>query len=332
VQLLELAAAYATLGRGGSHLAPRFFESDPVPIPRRVLPADVTRQILDILADPRERAATFGRDGPLEFDLPIAVKTGTSKGNRDNWTVGVSPELTVAVWVGNFDGSPMLRSSGASGAGPLFHEVMEAALRRGPGQASQAPAGALGSGAGREPVWVCAASGLLAGPACPHRLALDVAPANAPHELCSWHERRCATGSGEGHGSSCPLVEVLPERYAAWALDSGRWLASVRRPASELAELALPGARSTAPTSPRVVFPRAGQRFVFDARVSPSQHELLLRAEAEARATLRFEVNGVLVCEARVPFECSWPLRRGRHELIVRAEAGEASRVPFSVD
>jgi hypothetical protein len=99
-----------------------------------------------------------------------------------------------------------------------------------------------------------------------------------------------------------------------------------------LAEPALPGARSPAPTSPRIVFPRAGQRFVFDPRVSPSQHELLLRAEADARATLRFEVDGVLVCEARVPFECSWALRRGRHELVVRAEAGEAGRVPFSVE
>ena len=107
------------------------------------------------------------------------VKTGTSKGNRDNWVVGVSSAFTLAVWVGNFDGSPMLRSSGATGAGPLFHQVMQALLRREPSggralsrAASSAPSRALSSASPRasddEPVWVCAASGLLAAPACPH--------------------------------------------------------------------------------------------------------------------------------------------------------------------
>ncbi|HTV20234.1 MAG TPA: penicillin-binding protein 1C, partial [Polyangiaceae bacterium] len=193
VQLLELAGAYAALARGGSYLPPRFFAAAPAPAPRRVFAADVAEQILAILSDPRERAATFGRDGPLEFELPVAVKTGTSKGNRDNWVVGVSSAFTVAVWVGNFDGSPMLRSSGATGAGPLFHEVMESLLRREPGKGGAALTSASQGTSGREPVGVCAASGQLAGPDCPHRLELHVSPERAPHGLCSWHERRCAS-------------------------------------------------------------------------------------------------------------------------------------------
>jgi penicillin-binding protein 1C len=324
VQLLELAGAYSALGRGGSYLPVRCFEAAPQPPPRRVLPEEVARQILSILSDPRERAATFGRDGPLEFDLPIAVKTGTSKGNRDNWVVGVSAAFTVAVWVGNFDGSPMLRSSGATGAGPLFHEVMEAALRRDPdwGRVPLAPAGLVASE--RTPIAVCAASGQLAGPDCPHRLELSVQSGRAPHDRCTWHERRCPPGQRLA-SADCPVIEVLPNRYAAWAHESGR---------------VAPGAalepRAPAPSAsevfPRVAFPRAGQRFVLDPHVSRGQQEIVLRAEAAVDARLTFVLDGASVCEASVPFECAWRAERGSHALRVHADSGASASVAFDVE
>jgi penicillin-binding protein 1C len=321
VQLLELAAAYSALGRGGSYLPVRSFEAAPVAAPRRVLPEAVARQILGILSDPRERAATFGRGGPLEFELPVAVKTGTSKGNRDNWVVGVSAAFTVAVWVGNFDGSPMLRSSGATGAGPLFHEVMQAAQRRIAGQA-RVPLARPGLEASERGLSVvCAASGQLAGPDCPHRLDLSLEPGHIPRESCSWHERRCAPGSLLA-SADCPVIEVLPNRYAAWAHASGRL-----DPGAALA----PGA-ATSGAPPRVVFPSAGQRFVIDPRVSFAQQEIMLRAEAAADARLTFAVDDAPVCEATSPFQCPWRAERGRHELQVLTDAGASARIAFDVE
>ena len=52
------------------------------------------------------------------------MKTGTSSDFRDNWCVGFTPEFTVGVWIGNFDGTPMNGVSGASGAAPVFHRIM----------------------------------------------------------------------------------------------------------------------------------------------------------------------------------------------------------------
>jgi penicillin-binding protein 1C len=328
VQLAELAAAYATLGRGGAYLPLRFFETEPLAAPRRVLPEAVARQITQILSDPRERAATFGRDGPLELDLPVAVKTGTSKGNRDNWVVGVLDTLTVAVWVGNFDGSPMLRSSGATGAGPLFHVVMEAALRELPAS-ERPPLTAAARSAQR--LSVCALSGLLAGPDCPHRLALDLPLENAPAELCTWHERRCPAPADGGLGA-CGVVERIPEPYAAWAHDSGRVQSSAAPSPPGVPGQGLAPARGTGSRPPRVVFPEAHQRFVLDPRVSPAQAELLLRAEADPSARVRFEVDGQSVCDAHVPFACPWPLRRGQHQLVVWTSAERSAPLAFSVE
>ena len=86
--------------------------------------------ITDVLSDADAREFVFGRGGSLEFPFPVAAKTGTSQGYRDNWAIGYTRDVTVGVWVGNFDRAPLRNSSGVTGAGPIFHAVMLAAARR----------------------------------------------------------------------------------------------------------------------------------------------------------------------------------------------------------
>lgn len=80
--------------------------------------------VQQLLADNTARAATFGLDSALNTPFWTAVKTGTSKDMRDNWTIGFSQNYTVGVWVGNTDGSAMHEVSGISGAAPIWHEMM----------------------------------------------------------------------------------------------------------------------------------------------------------------------------------------------------------------
>ncbi len=127
-RLLELANAYACLARLGAWQPYRLLrepaQSIPAPATNRWFSADVAFLIADMLADNNARALEFGVDSPLYFDFPVACKTGTSTDFRDNWAFGYTPEFTVGVWVGNFDGSPMAQVSGVTGAGPIMHEVM----------------------------------------------------------------------------------------------------------------------------------------------------------------------------------------------------------------
>jgi penicillin-binding protein 1C len=53
----------------------------------------------------------------------VAWKTGTSFGNRDAWAVGVTPQYTVGVWVGNAsgEGRPML--TGVNSAAPVLFDL-----------------------------------------------------------------------------------------------------------------------------------------------------------------------------------------------------------------
>ncbi len=130
VRLLELTNAYAAIARGGEWRPWRVAE---VPAALNVQRSTFNVQhskecawlIADMLADNSARMLAFGATSALRFEFPVACKTGTSTDFRDNWAMGFTPEFTVGVWVGNFDGSPMRDVSGVSGAGPILHAIFE---------------------------------------------------------------------------------------------------------------------------------------------------------------------------------------------------------------
>lgn len=149
VTLLSLTNAYRALANGG---VARKVVDLPAPASGAAAPARAdggTRVfseaasfiVTDILSDNNARVRTFGFDNPLATRFFSAVKTGTSKDMRDNWTVGFTSRYTVGVWVGNADGSPMWDVSGVTGASPVWSAVVGYLHRDLPSRAPRAPAG-----------------------------------------------------------------------------------------------------------------------------------------------------------------------------------------------
>jgi penicillin-binding protein 1C len=123
-RLLEITNAYASLARLGEYRPWRVLTTTPTET-RRYSRPELVWQIADIMSDNSARTLAFGMNSALRFDYPVACKTGTSTDFRDNWTIGFTPEYSVGVWVGNFDGSPMREVSGVTGAGPILHAVFD---------------------------------------------------------------------------------------------------------------------------------------------------------------------------------------------------------------
>lgn len=125
VSLWELTNAYRSLANLGNYNEPCFALACPHAT-ASLQPAAATWLVQDMLSDNTARALTFGLSNVLQTPFWSAVKTGTSKDMRDNWTVGFSADFTVGVWVGNTDGSAMRGSiSGVSGAAPIWQDVMQ---------------------------------------------------------------------------------------------------------------------------------------------------------------------------------------------------------------
>lgn len=123
---------------------------------KKVLEPGVTFIISQILSDNGARAQEFGTNSPLRIaNYPVSVKTGTTNDFRDNWTIGYTPSVLVAVWVGNNDNKPMSGIvSGITGAAPIWHDIMAHLLSGKPPEAQSKPDNVYGK-------TICSTSGLV---------------------------------------------------------------------------------------------------------------------------------------------------------------------------
>lgn len=123
----------------------------------RVISAETAFLISHILLDQNARSAAFGSSYLQISGHPaVSVKTGTTDDKRDNWTIGYTPGILVASWVGNNDNSPMhpYLSSGVTGAAPIWNKLMSFVLKNKKESWPKQPEGIVG-------LQVCPISGLL---------------------------------------------------------------------------------------------------------------------------------------------------------------------------
>src|SRR5258708_18046412 len=145
-----MAQAGAVLGNSGQLQPARFLLSAKDATGRELLPSQAPpKQVIDpglayivndVLASDAKRVMEFGAHGDLTLDGHlVSAKTGTTQDFRDNFTVGWTPHLVTAAWVGNADNSPMHGTTGITGAAPIWHQFMTGALRGVPDDWPAAP-------------------------------------------------------------------------------------------------------------------------------------------------------------------------------------------------
>ncbi len=140
VHMIDMASSYSSFANYGQKIEPVailkiedrdgnvIFEHRHVEGRQVFLPEEAFL-INNILSDNYARAIAFGTSSLLNVSPNVAVKTGTTNDQRDNWAVGWSQDILVAAWVGNNDNSAMKSvASGVSGATPIWRNIMLAAL------------------------------------------------------------------------------------------------------------------------------------------------------------------------------------------------------------
>lgn len=342
VELRELAAAYATLARGGAHTPLRFTATHgTLGMPQdgaRVLPRSVAALVTEVLSDPLARVRGLHGRGPFSMMYPVAVKTGTSSGYRDTWTAGYTHERTVAVWLGNADSAPTVQLTGASGAGPLFADIMERSMRDVP---SRAP---LWDPAQLVAVDVCPLSGLPAGPACDEHVTRRFAHDHLPEGTCDLHHhvvRDQAAPAGlrcdpAGRG----VAVLLPPAFDTWLsqrTDSpdpfGRpWLPRTRVPGCADPAALVPTVRVSEPAPGSIYALGLAGRQTIEIRA-----ELAQGGEPAARdlGDVEFVVDGKVWARSAWPYKTRIPATPGDHEVLARpanqALAARLEPTQFSV-
>ena len=153
VKLLDLTNGYATLANEGINHEPvpiikvsdrngKTLEGAEDPKGKQVIGKDISFLISHILSDNNARSMVFGTNSLLNVaGRTVAAKTGTTDDKRDNWAFGYTPSVSVGVWVGNNDNSPMNPqiASGVTGATPIWNKIMSVALKDQPPESFSKP-------------------------------------------------------------------------------------------------------------------------------------------------------------------------------------------------
>ena len=285
-RLLELANAYACLARLGAwkpyRLTAGSQPSDSSPL---LFDPACCFLLADILSDNAARAPAFGPDSELRFSFPVACKTGTSSDFRDNWAFGYTPEFTVGIWAGNFDGSPMQGISGVTGAAPILHDIFEH-LHQSRGTSWYRPPDGIVARLIHPVTGKCLAR-RQAGPgengAVEKFVAGCLPPAESPADYDAQGRIR------------------LPAEYRDWLATSDNWLAG-RAVASD------------DPSALRILFPPPGATFYLDPDLPDDGRRVHLRAEGASAPEWR---SDTLECRTNAGQTIAL-LTPGRHALEVR--------------
>lgn len=122
---------------------------------------------------------------------PFAWKTGTSFGHKDAWAVGVNPEFTIAVWVGNFNGESNKNLSGATSAGPILFDILQFLPQDNP------KVWFTKNDMDYRPMPICRLSGFRATEACTEVDTVDVPYGMKPLQACDYHQFRYFSNDGK---------------------------------------------------------------------------------------------------------------------------------------
>ncbi|MDD4333812.1 MAG: PBP1A family penicillin-binding protein [Candidatus Pacebacteria bacterium] len=140
VHLIDMTSAYSVFSNGGYKVPPvsilkiedangNLLYSN-TNTPRKVISTEVAETMMNVLSDNAARAPMFGWNSLLYIpSYKVAVKTGTTQDFVDGWTMGTCDLVTVGVWAGNNDNSPMKNNAlGTSVAGPIWNEFITYAI------------------------------------------------------------------------------------------------------------------------------------------------------------------------------------------------------------
>ncbi len=240
VSLLELTDVYAIIANAGvkvplvsitrilDHTGNVVYEYKP-PQGAQVIRPEHAYLMSSILSDNDARAPEFGTNSALALPFLAAAKTGTTNEFRDNWTLGYTPDLAVGVWVGNADNSPMVNTTGLTGAAPIWHDFMILAinqLKGGNPTPFYRPADIIDR-------VICSVSGTEPSPSCPDQrgevFAADQPPLPASQDL--WSKATVDTWTNLKASSMCgdftkemDVINVTDTSARAWLTqnDQGR--------------------------------------------------------------------------------------------------------------
>lgn len=297
VTILELVRGFSVFPNDGNLISLNFFDDKKEPVLEKIISSDSTRIICDFLSDNSARTLGFGFWQSFQTDYPSIFKTGTSNQYQNIVAVGATPEYTVGVWMGNFDGNTVVGKTGSSLPAQIAKNILDY-LTQNKNEGFLMPEK-------YEKREVCSLSGKKPSKYCSGIVQEFFQKDEADILECSWH-REGKNGRKEIH---------LPAEYQLWNSNIGSSNVMVDY--------------STEPL--QIIVPNNKSKYYMGTR--DSTHQMIpVQVTGGLDDCIELEVSldekNFMVNR---PFMFSVPVTRGEHTLIVKS-GSETDSVHFIVE
>ena len=341
INLLELTNLYAGLANMGEFAPYKLIKSkDGVDEKRKSTPPSTSaaspasrllrRETSWIVT---EMLTTLKRpDFPESFEytgtMPkVAWKTGTSYGHRDAWSIGYSPELTIGVWVGNFNGTGAPILSGSEAAAPILFALFTALSGEKAHQWFTEPANL-------KTRLVCALTGLPLSPHCLTSTSDIFIPGISSVRECHIHKSiQVDIATGKRLCSSCrPGRQFHEDMIAVWPAEVATWLNANGFAVPQLPTHNADCTRPLAGTQPIILSPARDTVYHIRSNVPVDYQKIRLSASVSGDTQEIFWfLNGELIFKGQAVDPTFLTPIAGKHELTCIDGAGRSTSLPLTI-
>jgi len=245
----------------------------------------------------------------------IAWKTGTSFGYRDAWAIGVTPEYTVAVWVGNASGEGRPGIVGGSAAAPVLFEL----FRSLPATSwFETPYDDL------KTALVCRETGFQAAPDCPHQDTMYLPALEVHTPICPYHKLIHLTPNKkyQVNGDCYPVDQMV---HQSWLVlpPVMAWYYKSKNPSYKPFPPFKPGCIQTDQSDMAIIYPKSGAALFIPVDLDGQAGRIVCKAtHRHSSERLFWHLNDKYIGETIHMHQLEIFPAKGHHLLTITDEAG----------
>ncbi|EMR03885.1 penicillin-binding protein 1C [Cesiribacter andamanensis] len=337
--LWDITGMYASMGRSLQHFEGYRQQYDPADYhpPTYLQQAQVPPQLqystplnaaalwhtLEALTEVN-RPETEGAWKQFSSSRRIAWKTGTSFGFRDGWAIGLTPEYTVGVWVGNASGEGRPGLTGIEAAAPLLFDVFSMLP---PTSWFTEPGGEL------EKSWICRQSGHKATELCPDKQVQAIPPLGLQSPPCPYHQLVHLDASGQYRvNSQCESIARM--QHQPWFVlpPVMEWFYKSRNAHYATLPPYKPGCEAHSQHSMQLIYPAKASKIVVPRELDGATGRTVFEvAHRQPGVTLYWHLDQHYLGSTTSPHQMALHPSDGPHLLVVTDELGERLEHRFEV-
>lgn len=253
----------------------------------------------------------------------VAWKTGTSFGFRDAWAVGVTPNYTCVVWVGNADGEGRPGLIGAEAAGPVLFDIM-----------NQLPSSGWFTAPLNDMIEleVCSRSGLKASANCPE-VKKEMLPLAAERaKVCAYHRKLFVNSEGLRVTRSCSEENSM-QAVSAFVLPPAQaWYYSRKNASYQGAPNWKPGCGNENLALIDVIYPQPLSEVFIPKEIGGKEGSIIAEvAHQQAQEIVFWHLNGEYIGQTETFHRMPLSLEPGAYTLHVEDAQGNSVQRNFTV-